>query len=164
MIYFLGGKKNAAGTYRTGLGNGFRGLLDYLVYGDEDVDSHGVRADHVGTVNLWSSTPELASFEMRRTANGLPSCETPVYHFGIALEPGDAGKELDRETLSTDQWQAVVEHFLVRLGLGRALKVINPELFEGLREGGHLTRDARMKERKKPGRRGARRGFQFSKR
>ena len=52
----------------------------------------------------------------------------------------------------------------VRLGLGRALKTINPELFEGLREHGHLTRDARMKERKKPGRRGARRGFQFSKR
>ncbi|MHC4263783.1 MAG: 30S ribosomal protein S9 [Planctomycetota bacterium] len=52
----------------------------------------------------------------------------------------------------------------VRLGLGRALKVVNPELFEGLREHGHLTRDARMKERKKYGRRGARRGFQFSKR
>lgn len=52
----------------------------------------------------------------------------------------------------------------VRLGLGRALKEVNPELFEGLREHGHLTRDARMKERKKYGRRGARRGFQFSKR
>lgn len=52
----------------------------------------------------------------------------------------------------------------VRLGLGRALKEVNPELFEGLRENGHLTRDARMKERKKYGRRGARRGFQFSKR
>ncbi|MEO0649449.1 MAG: 30S ribosomal protein S9 [Planctomycetota bacterium] len=52
----------------------------------------------------------------------------------------------------------------VRLGLGRALKDVNSELFEGLREHGHLTRDARMKERKKYGRRGARRGFQFSKR
>jgi small subunit ribosomal protein S9 len=52
----------------------------------------------------------------------------------------------------------------VRLGLARALKEVNPELFEELRENGHLTRDARMKERKKYGRRGARRGFQFSKR
>jgi small subunit ribosomal protein S9 len=52
----------------------------------------------------------------------------------------------------------------VRLGLGRALKAVNPALDEVLREAGHLTRDSRMKERKKPGRRGARRGFQFSKR
>jgi small subunit ribosomal protein S9 len=52
----------------------------------------------------------------------------------------------------------------VMLGLARALKEANPPLFETLREDGLLTRDSRMKERKKPGRRGARRGFQFSKR
>lgn len=52
----------------------------------------------------------------------------------------------------------------VELGLARAIKESNPVVFEALREGGHLTRDARMKERKKYGRRGARRGFQFSKR
>ena len=52
----------------------------------------------------------------------------------------------------------------VMLGLARALKESNPALFEELRENGYLTRDSRMKERKKPGRRGARRGFQFSKR
>ncbi len=52
----------------------------------------------------------------------------------------------------------------VQLGVARALKEANPSLFEGLREEGFLTRDSRMKERKKPGRRGARRGFQFSKR
>ena len=51
-----------------------------------------------------------------------------------------------------------------QLGIARALKELNPVLFEGLREHGYLTRDSRMKERKKPGRRGARRGFQFSKR
>jgi len=50
------------------------------------------------------------------------------------------------------------------LGVARALKNANPALFERLRQGGFLTRDARMKERKKYGRRGARRGFQFSKR
>jgi len=50
------------------------------------------------------------------------------------------------------------------LGVARALKNANPALFERLRGGGFLTRDERMKERKKYGRRGARRGFQFSKR
>ena len=50
------------------------------------------------------------------------------------------------------------------LGIARALKSANPALFERLRQGGFLTRDERMKERKKYGRRGARRGFQFSKR
>jgi len=52
----------------------------------------------------------------------------------------------------------------VRLGLARALKTVTPELDGVLRDGSHLTRDSRMKERKKYGRRGARRGFQFSKR
>ncbi len=52
----------------------------------------------------------------------------------------------------------------VRMGLARALNTINPGFDEVLREGGLLTRDSRMKERKKYGRRGARRGFQFSKR
>ena len=52
----------------------------------------------------------------------------------------------------------------VMLGLARALKTANPGLEEVLREGSLLTRDSRMKERKKYGRRGARRGFQFSKR
>ena len=52
----------------------------------------------------------------------------------------------------------------VQLGLARALKTVNPVLMEGLRGGGLLTRDPRMKERKKYGRRGARRGFQWCKR
>ncbi len=52
----------------------------------------------------------------------------------------------------------------VSLGIARALKTINPATFETLRENSLLTRDSRMKERKKYGRRGARRGFQFSKR
>jgi small subunit ribosomal protein S9 len=50
------------------------------------------------------------------------------------------------------------------LGIARALKVANPEYDNVLRAGGYLTRDSRMVERKKYGRRGARRSFQFSKR
>ena len=52
----------------------------------------------------------------------------------------------------------------VRMGLARALVSYNETLHESLRDGGFLTRDSRMKERKKPGLRGARRGVQFSKR
>jgi len=49
-------------------------------------------------------------------------------------------------------------------GLGRAISIYDPTLRPGQKEGGFLTRDSRMKERKKYGQRGARRRFQFSKR
>jgi small subunit ribosomal protein S9 len=54
--------------------------------------------------------------------------------------------------------------FAVRLGLARALSEIHPDKESTLRDAGYLTRDSRMKERKKYGQRGARRSFQFSKR
>ncbi|KPK45057.1 MAG: 30S ribosomal protein S9 [Phycisphaerae bacterium SG8_4] len=50
------------------------------------------------------------------------------------------------------------------LGIARALKRYDESFLPALRDGGHLTRDPRMVERKKPGQRGARRRFQFSKR
>ena len=50
------------------------------------------------------------------------------------------------------------------LGIARALKNYDEHYIPALRDGGHLTRDPRMVERKKPGQRGARRRFQFSKR
>ena len=52
----------------------------------------------------------------------------------------------------------------VRLGIARALLEKDEDLKKTLRGTGCLTRDPRMKERKKYGKRGARRGFQFSKR
>jgi small subunit ribosomal protein S9 len=52
----------------------------------------------------------------------------------------------------------------MKLGLSRALCKIEPALGTILRAQGLLTRDPRMKERKKVGLRGARRGVQFSKR
>jgi len=51
-----------------------------------------------------------------------------------------------------------------KLGIARALKRFDEQLTDGLRDSGLLTRDSRMKERKKYGLRGARRGTQFSKR
>ena len=52
----------------------------------------------------------------------------------------------------------------VVMGVARALMKFDPSLEAPLRDAGFMTRDSRMKERKKYGQRGARRRFQFSKR
>ena len=52
----------------------------------------------------------------------------------------------------------------VRMGLSRALLKINPEFRNVLRKAGILTRDAREKERKKPGLKRARKAPQYTKR
>ena len=52
----------------------------------------------------------------------------------------------------------------LRLGISRALIVSNPTLRPTLKSAGFLTRDSRIVERKKYGRPGARKRFQFSKR
>jgi small subunit ribosomal protein S9 len=50
------------------------------------------------------------------------------------------------------------------LGIARALRKYDTNYVQTLRDGGYLTRDPRMVERKKPGQSGARKRFQFSKR
>lgn len=52
----------------------------------------------------------------------------------------------------------------VRHGISRALCISDPSLRDVLKKNGLLTRDSRVKERKKYGQRGARARFQFSKR
>lgn len=52
----------------------------------------------------------------------------------------------------------------IKLAVARAITMINAELRGDLKAAGHLRRDPRMKERKKPGQPGARKRFQFSKR
>ncbi len=52
----------------------------------------------------------------------------------------------------------------VKLGISRALVEYDSDLRKELRAGGYMTRDSRVKERKKYGRKKARRGFQFVKR
>jgi len=52
----------------------------------------------------------------------------------------------------------------LRHGISRALLKADPQTKPALKEGGFLTRDSRMKERKKYGQKGARARFQFSKR
>jgi small subunit ribosomal protein S9 len=52
----------------------------------------------------------------------------------------------------------------IRLGIARALDKFDPELHKTLKVEGFLTRDGRMKERKKPGLKGARKAPQWAKR
>ncbi|MCK5826149.1 MAG: 30S ribosomal protein S9 [Desulfuromusa sp.] len=52
----------------------------------------------------------------------------------------------------------------IKHGITKALLEVNPELRATLKQAGFITRDSRIKERKKYGRAGARKSFQFSKR
>lgn len=58
----------------------------------------------------------------------------------------------------------VGQSIAIRMGVARALSEINPDYEVAMRKEGFLTRDSRVKERKKYGRKKARKRFQFSKR
>ncbi len=74
---------------------------------------------------------------------------------------------------AADKWNVVInatgggvkgQAEAAKLGIARALIEINPELRPTLKAAGLLKRDSRSVERKKPGRKKARKSFQFSKR
>jgi small subunit ribosomal protein S9 len=74
---------------------------------------------------------------------------------------------------STDKYNVVInatgggvkgQAEAAKLGIARALIEVNAEYRPALKAAGLLTRDSRVVERKKPGRKKARRSFQFSKR
>jgi small subunit ribosomal protein S9 len=79
------------------------------------------------------------------------------------LEVTSTGGKMD-VLVTTDGGGPTGQSGAIVLGLGRALAKYDKGLEASLRNAGFLTRDSRMKERKKYGQRGARRRFQFSKR
>jgi small subunit ribosomal protein S9 len=79
------------------------------------------------------------------------------------LEVTNTGGKLDI-WVNTDGGGQTGQAGAILMGLGRALLKYDPTTEPNLRTSGFLTRDSRMKERKKYGQRGARRRFQFSKR
>lgn len=79
------------------------------------------------------------------------------------LEVTNTGGKMD-VLVSADGGGSTGQAGAVVMGLGRALVRYDASLEAALRGAGFLTRDSRMKERKKYGQRGARRRFQFSKR
>jgi len=84
----------------------------------------------------------------------------------LALASLDKMKSLDRfKVTATVKGGGVnAQAEAVRHGIARALVVFNADYRKRLRKAGFLTRDPRMKERKKPGLRRARRAPQWSKR
>jgi len=85
-----------------------------------------------------------------------------IYIFG-PLKATDMEGKLD-VTCSTIGGGLTGQAGAIRLGLARALVTMDETNRKALRDGGHLTRDPRMKERKKYGQKRARKRFQFSKR
>jgi small subunit ribosomal protein S9 len=104
----------------------------------------------------------------KRTINGRTFTE----YFANAIREMIAEQPFT-VTGTSNQWDVIVsangggvngQCGAVRLGVARALVAHQPEFRSALREHGLLTRDSRAVERKKYGKAGARRSFQFSKR
>lgn len=104
----------------------------------------------------------------RFTVNGRPVEEyfRNVAWHKAAVEPLSFTQMLDQVEVKAQVKGGGVggQSGAVRMGLSRALALLNPDLRPALRKNGFLTRDSRMKERKKYGQKGARRRFQYSKR
>ena len=79
------------------------------------------------------------------------------------LEVTSSGGKMD-VMVNSDGGGSTGQSGAIVMGLARALMKYDPNFEQPLRDAGFMTRDSRMKERKKYGQRGARRKFQFSKR
>jgi small subunit ribosomal protein S9 len=92
-------------------------------------------------------------------------CPIPTLH-GELAEPFEATRTLGQfDVWATANGGGVHSQIgAIRHGIAKALTEFEPTFRAILRPGGQLTRDPRVKERKKFGRKRARRGFQFSKR
>ena len=84
----------------------------------------------------------------------------------IALQPLEATQSAGKFDvfISVDGGGVSGQAGAISHGIARALLKASPDLKAALRDKGYLTRDSRMKERKKYGQPGARKRFQFSKR
>jgi small subunit ribosomal protein S9 len=84
----------------------------------------------------------------------------------IILEPlGAVGQEKGYDiSVHVNGGGVTGQRDAIRLGVARALLKIDPDLRPTLRQGGMLTRDARVKERKKPGLKRARKAPTYTKR
>ena len=84
----------------------------------------------------------------------------------LILQPFEATDTMGRYTVVSKTLGGGIsgQAGALRHGISKALVEADPELRVVLRRGGYLTRDPRVKESKKYGRKRARRGFQFSKR
>ncbi|MEI6505613.1 MAG: 30S ribosomal protein S9 [Planctomycetota bacterium] len=127
----------------------------------EEIIATGRRKTSVARVRLRPGAGEIV-VNGRELEAYFPSIKDRVLVVGALEHVGK--RSAVKVTISVDGGGLTGQAGACRLGIARALKVFDVELAEPLRQGGLLTRDGRMKERKKYGLRGARRGTQFSKR
>ena len=124
---------------------------------------HGVGRRKTSVARVWLR-PGSGNWEV----NGRPLDEyfPRMSHQQHASEPLGAVNMIGRfdVKVNVDGGGETGQAGAVRLALARALLSYDAELRRPLREKGMLTRDPREVERKKPGRPGARKRFQFSKR
>lgn len=121
----------------------------------------GRRKTAVAQVRLFRGTGKIV-------VNGRPFEEyftTPSLQLTV-LKPFEVTKTTNNfdVKVKTDGGGIAGQAGAVRLGIARALLLYDAETRPSLKEQGLLTRDPRMKERKKAGQPGARKRFQFSKR
>ena len=101
------------------------------------------------------------------SVNGQP---VTSYFFGTLVENALAPLALTEQVSSVDVDVLIegggksAQSDAVRLGISRALVLMNPEYRAPLKQAGFIRRDSRIKERKKPGLHRARRAPQFAKR
>ena len=122
----------------------------------------GRRKTAVARVRMKPGTGQI-------TVNGRP-----MLTYFLSVREREVATAALRVTNTLEKWDVIVntdgggttsQAGAMLLGTARILIVASPDKYEPvLRQNGHLTRDSRKKERKKYGRRGARRAFQFSKR
>ncbi len=104
----------------------------------------------------------------KATVNGKPMSEyfaRPVLQMLLAQAFSVAGVEGEFDVMATVKGGGLSgQAGAVKHGIAKALQLYEPSLRPALKAAGFLTRDARVVERKKYGKRKARRSFQFSKR
>lgn len=102
------------------------------------------------TVNGVKLENYFPTVDMQKIALGPLELTSTTEQYGLSIKVKGGGKHAQADA--------------VRHGLARALMAANPNWRLQLKSNGMLTRDARVKERKKPGLKRARRAPQFSKR
>ncbi len=121
----------------------------------------GKRKSAIATVRLFTSG------EGKATVNDQKIGE---YLFGVLVENALSPLKIVNKMKEVDLQIRVkgggkpAQSDAIRLGISRALLVLDPNLRSELKHAGFLRRDSRIKERKKPGLHGARRAPQFAKR
>ena len=127
----------------------------------EEIIATGRRKTAVARVRLRPGSGEIV-INGKPLDSYFPSIKDRMLISGALEEMGK--RNAVKIAITVDGGGSTGQAGACRLGIARALKAFDAELAEPLRQGGLLTRDGRMKERKKYGLRGARRGTQFSKR